>query len=91
MDPEQAAQLGHGVRVVVDAQIDQAVVVAAVATAGRDHRDRGRLPAAAVAAGRVAGGQREQQPVREVAAARLVGLGHGVDDIRPVRMLPCTA
>ena len=83
MDAVEAAQLGDGVWVVVDAQVDQAVVVAAVAAAGRDDRDRRRLASAAVAAGCVACGQREQQPVGEVAAARLVGLGHRVDDVRP--------
>ena len=82
MDAVEAPQLAHRVGVVVDAQVDQVVVVAAVAAAGRDDGDGGGLPPAAVAAGGVAGGQREQQPLGERAAARLVGLGHRVDDVR---------
>ena len=82
VDAVEAAQLGHGVAVVVDAQVDQPVVVAAVAACRRDDGDRRRLASAAVAAGGVARREGEQQAVREVSAARLVGLGHRVDDVR---------
>ena len=52
---------------VVDAEVDVAVVPPLVASALADHEQRRGLPAALVAAGRVARLQRGQQPVAQVA------------------------
>ena len=66
---QQPAQLGDRVGVVVDPQVGRDVVAAAVPGAVGDHQQRRGLPAAPVAAGVVAGGERGEQPPGQ----RLVG------------------
>ena len=83
VEVEQPGQLGDRLGVVVDAQVDRDVVEAAVPGALLDHQQRRRLPAARVAAGRVAGGQRVEQPAgeRRVRVGGLPGRLHGLDDV----------
>ena len=81
---EQAHQLGHRVRVVVDAQVDEDVAAAAVTASGPDDEQRRALPAAGVAAGAVAREQGVEQPVAERASGvgLAPGLLDGVDHLR---------
>ena len=65
VEREQPGQLGDRLGVVVDAQVDGDVVEPAVPGLVLDHEQRRGLPAAGVAAGRVAGGERLEQPVGE--------------------------
>ena len=51
-----------GIRVVVDAEVDERVGEAGVAAVPLDHEERGRLPTAAVAAGRLRGVEAVHQP-----------------------------
>jgi hypothetical protein len=61
VDGVQALQLGDGGRMVVDRDIDVAVVEAAVPAAGPHHQQRRRLLAAPVAAAGLPGLQGRQQ------------------------------
>ena len=71
--PTRRLELGHRVGVVVHPQVDPAIGRPAVATAGSNDEEGGRLAAARIAAGPVAGQERGQQPVRQRAAGRPEG------------------
>ena len=91
-DAEDPHQLVDGIGMVVDAQVDVAVVAALVSPTLADDQQRRGLPAALVPARRVAGHERGQQPVAQVA----LGLGESRGPARPprprpARMLPCAA
>src|SRR3954452_10056527 len=78
---EQPRELGRRLGMVVDAQGDVAVV-AAFAPARLTHdQERGRLFPSAVATGGIAGEQRRQEPVAQVAVGVREGLGERRDDI----------
>ena len=78
---EQPGQLRHRIGVVVHPEVDLDVVPA-VARAGRGDHERGRLPAAAVAARLVAGAQHGQQPLGQpLAPSGAPGGEHRVDDL----------
>jgi hypothetical protein len=77
---EQPAELGDGGGVVVDPQVDVAVGAAAVAAALPDHQQRGRLLAAGVAPGGLAGVERGDQPLGELEPGPLAhGRRHRLD------------
>ena len=68
---------------VVDPQVDQDVVVAAVAAARLAHDHRGGLAAAPVAARLVSRLERGQHPLDQRALGRLERVGERGDDLRP--------
>ena len=68
-DRPEPCELRHRLGMVVDPQVDPAVVAAAVAAARPNDEQRRRLPATPVAAGGIARGQRRDEPVRQRARA----------------------
>ena len=68
MQVVEARELGDRLRVVVDAQVDEDVAEAGVAAVALDDEQRGRLLAAAVAAGGLRRGEALEQPLGERAA-----------------------
>ncbi len=79
VEAHQPVQLLDGPRVVVDPQVQPAVVVTAVATLGFDHQQGGRLLPAPVATRRLGRAQRLDQALlhgQAAVAGRLVGPGH---------------
>ena len=65
MKAVDALELLDRLRMVVDAQVDGDVARAAVAAVLADDEERGRLPPAPVAAGRLGGGEAGEQPLGE--------------------------
>ena len=76
----EPGQLADRVVVVVDPQVDPAVVPTAVAAARSHDEQRGRLTTASIAAGRIGGRQARDQELRERPAARQERVGQAVDD-----------
>ena len=68
----EARELGDRRRMVVDAQVDGDVARPAVASRPRHHEERGRLLAAAIAAGRLRGRERGQQALGQRPAGGLL-------------------
>ena len=68
---EDPSELVDGIRVIVDTEVDVAIVPALVAAALSHDQQRRRLPATPVPPGRVAGDERGEQPVAQIA----LGLG----------------
>ena len=84
---EQPPQLGHRPLVVVDAQVDLDVGLAAVAAAASGHEQRRALPAAPVATGVVARGQGRRAGASGRGAPSAVSQArlHRLDDLRARR------
>src|SRR5438445_4211118 len=72
----QPLQLADGVGVVVDADVDVAIVAAQVARVGADHEQRRRLHPPLVPAAGLAGGEGGHQPVGERARGPQVRVRH---------------
>jgi hypothetical protein len=83
LDRVQPLQLGHRIGVVVHAQVDQQVVVSAVAAAGLADDHGRRLAAAAVTPGLVARLKRDQHPLDQRPHGRLERVGEGRHHGRP--------
>jgi len=71
-----------GIVVIVDAQVDEVVVVCPRNRPGRNDGNRGGLSSAPVSAGGIPGREGDQEPVGESAAASLVRLRHRIDNVR---------
>ena len=67
---------------IVYSQVAEAIVAAGVATPGRDDHKRRALPSAPIAAREVAGGERREQPLSELAGGQLERVRHRVDHRR---------
>ena len=80
MEAEDAPQLGDRRRVIVDPQVDEPVGATAVAAVLADDEQRSRLAAPPVAACRLCGRERGEQPLGERSSGgRLECLGERVD------------
>src|SRR5262249_18849587 len=79
-EAEDTGELGGGVLVIVDAEVEEAVADAVGAGLVADDEDGGGLLAALVAAGLLSGFEGGHQAPGERALAVLEGLGHVVDD-----------
>ena len=75
-----AAEFVDGLRVIVDAEVDVAVVCAAVAPAIADDEECGGLLAAFVATGSLACGEGVDEADGEVFVRDEEGFRHGIDD-----------
>src|SRR3990172_5296481 len=78
---EQLRQARDRIRVVIDAIVDPAVVVAGIAAALAYDEQRRTLPSASIAPGPIAGDQCRQEAVAQVRVRRNVGLRHRLDDL----------
>jgi hypothetical protein len=86
MQRQEAAQLLHRLRGVVDPQIDEHIVGAEIAALMPCHIERRRLATAAIPAGGVAGLERREQPVGKRAGPGGERRGHGGGRLRSVRI-----
>ena len=84
MEGEEAGEFTDGFLVVVDAEVDVAIVVSAWTAFGADDEESGALLAALIAAGRLGGFEGADHPLGEFALTRgasfLEGGGHGGND-----------
>ena len=82
MHLEHARQLRHRIVVLVDPEVHQMVVAAAVAAAGPNDQERRRFAAPAIAARRLRGREACHEQLRERPPAGLERVGDAVDDRR---------
>ena len=91
MDFLDAAEFGDGLRVIVDAEVDVAVVCAAVAPAIADDEECGGLLAAFVATGGLACGEGVDERTARFPLEARKAFDMASTTSGPVRMLPWTA
>ena len=92
VEPVDPAQLGERVRVVVDAQVDERIGEARVASVALDDEQRRRLAATAVAAGGLRRVEAVEQPLRERGPAVASNVPASASTVAPeTRMFPCAA
>ena len=80
LEIDEARQLPDRIVVVVDPQVEPAVVPATVAAAGADDQQGRRLATAPIATGRVGRREAGDEQLRERPAARQERVGEAVDD-----------
>ena len=81
VDGEDPIQFRDGSRVVVDADVDPAVVESAVPALVADDEEGGGLLSAAIASRSLAGIEGREEPDRQIALGRFEGGAHGLDDL----------